>query len=214
MNPESTLAFAAVAALFIAAPGPAVLLALRNGLTWGLPAAVWSTLGNITGVFCLSAAAMLGLGVLLQSSEVLFGWVKALGAFYFLWMGVRGLLHGAAPVGAQQPEQPPRPVSRRPQHLYVEALLVAVLNPMPLLFFTALFPQFISAALPLMPQFYWLTSTYMALSFCTLLAYALLATRARHVFQRPLVAVWCHRIVGMLFITFGGALPWLGHHIA
>ena len=214
LNPESTWAFAAVAALFVAAPGPAVLLALRNGLTWGLPAAVWSSLGNITGVFCLSAAAMLGLGVLLQSSEAVFGGIKVLGAVYFLWMGGRWLLRGAQPAGAHQSEQPARPVSRRPQHLYAEALLVAVLNPMPMLFLTALFPQFISKALPLMPQFYWLTGTDMALSFCTLLAYALMASRVRHLLLRPRLAMGVHRLVGLLFVAFGFWLLGLGHALA
>jgi len=225
MNPESTLAFAAVAALFIAAPGPAVLLALRNGLTWGLPAAVWSSLGNITGVFCLSAAAMLGLGLLLQSSEALFGGVKALGAAYFLWVGGRSLSAGARPAMARHPHphahthahahaHRARPISRRPQHLYAEALLVALLNPTPVLFFTALFPQFISRATPLAPQFYLLTSTYMALSFCTLMAYALLASRAKHLLQRPHVVVTVNRMVGALFMAFGLALLWLEQPLA
>ncbi len=217
MNPESTLAFAAVAALFIAAPGPAVLLALRNGLTWGLPAAVWSSLGNITGVFCLSAAAMLGLGLLLQSSEALFGGVKALGAAYFLWVGGRSLSAGARPAMARHAHPHAhlaRPISRRPQHLYAEALLVALLNPTPVLFFTALFPQFISRATPLVPQFYLLTSTYMALSFCTLMAYALLASRAKHLLQRPHVVVTVNRMVGALFMAFGLALLWLEQPLA
>jgi len=210
MYPESELAFTAIAALFIATPGPAVLLALRNGIQWGMAAAAWSSLGNITGVFCLSLAAMLGLGLLLQSSEALFAIVRSLGAIYFLWVGVRWVFSGIQPERTRL-EHPVRPVSRRPHQLYVEALLVAVVNPTPVLFFTALFPQFISQAMPLMPQFYLLTSTYMALSFCTLMAYALAASRARHVLQQPHVVVWVNRLAGGLLVAFGLVLLWPGN---
>ena len=83
MELETTLAFAAVAIIAILSLGPAILLALRNSITFGMNAAIWSSLGNILGLFCLSASAMLGLGLLLKSSALLFGFVKILGAVYF-----------------------------------------------------------------------------------------------------------------------------------
>lgn len=69
MNFETIAAFTAVAAISILSPGPAVLLALRNGVGYGTLSVVWSSLGNICGIFCLSAAAMLGLGVALLALQ-------------------------------------------------------------------------------------------------------------------------------------------------
>jgi threonine/homoserine/homoserine lactone efflux protein len=42
-------------------------------------------------LFCLSAAAMLGLGALLASSEILFNAVKIIGAGYLFYLGVKQL---------------------------------------------------------------------------------------------------------------------------
>jgi threonine/homoserine/homoserine lactone efflux protein len=76
MEFHSILAFTLVAAIAIASPGPATLMAINNSLAHGQRSAVWSSLGNASGLFCLSAAAMLGLGALLASSEWLFNAVK------------------------------------------------------------------------------------------------------------------------------------------
>ncbi|EJT83965.1 lysine exporter protein LysE/YggA [Pseudomonas putida S11] len=75
-----SFAFTLVAAIAIASPGPATLMAINNSLAHGQRSAIWSSLGNGSGLFCLSAAAMLGLGALLASSEMLFNAVKILGA--------------------------------------------------------------------------------------------------------------------------------------
>lgn len=47
MNPETILTFSAVAGLAILSPGPAILLALRNSVAFGLRAVMWSSLGNL-----------------------------------------------------------------------------------------------------------------------------------------------------------------------
>lgn len=92
MDSHSLFAFTLVAAIAIASPGPATLMAINNSLAHGQRSAIWSSLGNGTGLFCLSAAAMLGLGALLASSEVLFNAVKILGAGYLFYLGARQLL--------------------------------------------------------------------------------------------------------------------------
>ena len=151
MNPQIILAYSAVAIIAILSPGPAILLALRNGIAFGMRAVVWSSLGNISGLFCLSSAAMLGLGLLLKSSAVLFGLVKLVGAMYLFYMGVRHVL-GRTSVMAVQTGEGKNAETPKPHRLFREAFLIAVTNPKPILFFTALFPQFISTSAPLLPS--------------------------------------------------------------
>jgi len=204
MHLHTLVAFIAVAAVAILSPGPATLLALRNSMAWGPRSAIWSTLGNVCGLFCLSAAAMLGLGVLLQSSALLFGVVKLLGAGYLFWIGLRQLTgRGIALLPADGAAPAAQPAPRR---LFVEALLTASTNPKPILFFTALFPQFLDAVAPLLPQFLVLTGLFMALSFASLVTYALLAARARALLARPRFTLWLNRGVGAIFVGFGAAL--------
>jgi threonine/homoserine/homoserine lactone efflux protein len=211
MDLETTLAFAAVAIIAILSPGPAILLALRNSITFGMNAVIWSSLGNISGLFCLSASAMLGLGLLLKSSALLFGLVKILGAVYLFYIGVRHLI-GDASVYCDETNGSTGTVVPTPLQLFREAMLIAITNPKPILFFTALFPQFISEHAPLLPQFFILTGIFMFLSFVTLLGYSMVAARARALLLRPLFARWVSRLVGVVFISFGAALLTLRRH--
>jgi len=205
MNIETILTFSAVAFLAIVSPGPAILLALRNSVAFGVRAVIWSSLGNVSGLFCLSAAAMLGLGVLLKSSALLFGAVKLLGALYLFYVGVRHLV-GRASILSTPANPSAGATVPSPSRLYREAFLMAATNPKPILFFTALFPQFIDAHAPLPSQFFGLTGIFMALSFLTLMGYATLGAQARQLLLQPVFSKWVNRVVGTVFISFGAAL--------
>ncbi|QXI36771.1 LysE family translocator [Pseudomonas xantholysinigenes] len=205
MDTHSLLAFTLVAAIAIASPGPATLMAINNSLAHGQRSAVWSSLGNACGLFCLSAAAMLGLGALLASSEMLFNAVKVIGAGYLFYLGVRQLLKKSPMLlgGAEAGDGSRRP---KPLKLYKSAFVTAVTNPKATMFFTALFPQFIDQGAALLPQFLVLTGIFILLSLTSLSLYAALAARAKGVLTRPSLSRWVNRVVGTTFIGFGAAI--------
>jgi len=205
MHPQTILAFATVAALAILSPGPAVLLSLRNGATLGPRAVMWSALGNICGVCCLSIAAILGLGVVLKSSAYLFGLVKLAGAGYLFYVGIRHLRGRAVVVSEVAGGKKAASTTRR-RDLYREGFLIAATNPKAVLFFTALFPQFIDAQQALLPQFLLLTAIFMGISYVAHLGYATVAARARGALLKPFFAKWLNRIVGAVFVAFGALL--------
>ncbi|CAI8735009.1 LysE family translocator [Pseudomonas sp. P5_152] len=204
MDPNTMLAFTLVAAIAIASPGPATLMAINNSLTHGQRSAIWSSLGNASGLFCLSAAAMLGLGALLASSEWMFNMVKIAGAGYLFYLGVKQLLN-KTPLLAEGIEQGQN-VRPSPFKLYRSAVVTALANPKATLFFTALFPQFIDQGAALFPQFLILTGIFMALSLLSLSLYAALASRAKGMLARPEWSRWVSRVVGVTFIGFGAAI--------
>ncbi|AYF49147.1 LysE family translocator [Pseudomonas sp. TH21] len=205
MDTHSILAFTLVAAIAIASPGPAILMALNNSLAYGARSTLWSTAGNASGLFCMSAAAMLGLGALIISSEWVFNAVKVLGAGYLFYLGASNLLKksGTLAPGSQGPARV-NPPSR--WKLYKLAFLTAVTNPKAVLFFTALFPQFLNQHAPLVPQFLVLTLIFILLSALSLSLYALLASQAKGWLARPVFSRWVNRVVGATFIGFGAAL--------
>lgn len=205
MDAHSILAYTLVAGVAIASPGPAVLMALNNTVSYGPRSTVWSSLGNISGLFCLSAAAMLGLGALLASSEWLFNAVKIAGAGYLFYLGARQLFK-KTPVLVDTAQDPLKASQPSRVKLYQAAFLTATTNPKATIFFTALFPQFIDQSAALLPQFLLLTSIFMALSLVTLSLYAALASRAKRVLTRPRVSLWVNRLVGSTFIFFGGLI--------
>ena len=203
MNIEVILAFVAVGMVSVLSPGPAVALALRNGASHGLRAAVWSSAGNVFGLFLLSTAAMAGIGALLMSSALAFGVAKVLGAAYLIWLGIRqwrlgvSVMPGAVAQASVQP---------RGRALMREGFLVALTNPKAILFFSALFPQFLDRSAPLMPQFLILTTLFMLLSFAALNGYAATAARTRGLITHPRVARWAGRLFGGVFVGFGVAM--------
>ncbi|RCL24794.1 LysE family translocator [Pseudomonas sp. AFG_SD02_1510_Pfu_092] len=203
MDSHSLFAFTLVAAIAIASPGPATLMAINNSLAHGQRSAIWSSLGNGSGLFCLSAAAMLGLGALLASSEMLFNAVKILGAGYLFYLGVRQLLKKSPMLAPGAVDGVARPT---PLKLYKSAFFTAVTNPKATMFFTALFPQFIDQGAALLPQFLILTGIFVSLSLVSLSLYAALAARAKGVLTRPALSRWVSRVVGTTFIGFGAAI--------
>ncbi|WP_248799189.1 LysE family translocator [Pseudomonas sp. MWU13-2105] len=205
MDVHSILAFTLVAGIAIASPGPATLMALSNSVAYGARSTLWSSLGNACGLFCLSAAAMLGLGAVLASSEWLFNAVKIAGAGYLFYLGAKQLLK-KSPVLASDAQG--QPTGNRPSRskLYKSAFLTAATNPKATIFFTALFPQFIDQSAALLPQFLILTVIFMALSLTSLSLYAVLASRAKGLLIRPAFSKWVNRVVGSTFIGFGAAI--------
>ncbi|MES2037229.1 MAG: LysE family translocator [Pseudomonadota bacterium] len=205
MQTQTLLAFTAMASLAILSPGPATLLSLKNGASYGTRAVMWSAFGNVCGIFCLSTTAFLGLGALLNSSAMLFAAVKIIGALYLFYIGAKQLFGKSSALthdvhNGQADKQP------RPRKLFSEAFLTAATNPKALMFFTALFPHFITPGEALAPQFFALMAIFMSLSYLTHLMYAQLAARAMHVLVKPRFVKWINRIVGAAFITFGTML--------
>jgi threonine/homoserine/homoserine lactone efflux protein len=205
MDSHSILTFTLVAAIAVASPGPATLMAINNSLAHGQRSAVWSSFGNVSGLFCLSAAAMLGLGALLASSELLFNAVKLIGAGYLLYLGAKQLF-SKSPLLAEGTDGGVNKTPPTRFKLYKSAFLTAVTNPKATMFFTALFPQFIDQSATLLPQFLALTSIFMALSVASLSVYAALASRVKGVLTRPAPSRWLSRVVGSTFICFAAGI--------
>jgi homoserine/homoserine lactone efflux protein len=200
MELSTWLLFSSFAIICILSPGPAVLLSVTNSLTHGFSKSVFSSLGNITGILVVSSAAALGLGAVLQTSTFLFTILKFSGAIYLIYLGIRQWCSKrnvfAQSIEISKPSQGKR-IS------FVQGLLVAISNPKAVLFFTALFPQFIDLSKPIVIQFFILTTTFMLFSFLTLVVYALSAHSVKSWFAKEDRALWFNRISGTVFITFG-----------
>src|SRR5262245_24073916 len=85
-------------------------------------------------------------------------------------------------------------------------------NPKALLFFTALLPQFVNPAEPLVPQIALLAVTSVLIEFGVLTGYAVLASRACGLAHRPRFARVINRIGGGLLIGAGAGLATLKRH--
>ena len=201
MTIDLLIIFAVFSFFYIISPGPAIFLAISNGMAAGLMSVLWSTAGNISGLFILSCLSISGLGVLLVSSASLFLIVKLIGALYLIFLGINQFrnvkIADASTAHMKINEQ------RRSFSFFQEGFLLALTNPKAILFFMALFPQFITLDQPLMPQFFILTVIFMGLSFFSLFGYGFIGKSARGLFRNQRAMSWFHRVTGGLFIVMG-----------
>lgn len=205
MSSNLIMLYTLVAFFYIISPGPAVFLAIANGITKDMRAVVSSSLGNIVGLFVLSTISILGLGALLVSSATLFLAVKIIGAIYLVYLGLKQISISRNPKLLDQTSDTKLKTKTHWQ-LFTESFFVAATNPKPILFFVALFPQFLVVNAPIAPQFVILTAIFMAISFLSLCTYGYISNRANFLFAKKQTLVWFHRCTGGLFILMGVSL--------
>ncbi len=197
--------FVYVATVFVVTvtPGPSVLLCVTSGIKHGARNAAFSAAGIITALVCLMSLSAVGLGTLLATSELAFRVVKWLGAAYLMYLGMRMLLSKGSSGFAIDAKASERASTVSPRKLYIEGLIVGLSNPKALVFFGALFPQFLNSQAPQLTQFAVLCATFVAFEAFWLMTYASFAARLAPWLQQPGRQLIFDRACGSTFMGAG-----------
>ncbi len=131
-------------AVLIAVPGPSVLFVVSRGVALGRRAAVSTAVGNELGLLVQVAAVVLGLGELLERSQLAFTLVKCAGALYLVYLGVRTWQSRGSLIPEDGADA--RPAAARTGRILREGFVVGVSNPKGVLIFGAVLPQFVDTA--------------------------------------------------------------------
>lgn len=197
------LAFLVMALAATFSPGPAVLLAVSTTLTLGARRTAYSSAGNAIGVFLVACVAVSGVGLLFEAWPPAFTVLKLAGAAYLAWLGIKQW-RNAGRAGQAVMSSAPEGSSR--SAVFRRGLLVACSNPKAILFFAAVFPQFMPPGQVDIMRFLLLSLTFVA---CTLIAHlsyvVLAATAGARVLTGPRME-WLQRGTGLLFIFLAVAL--------
>lgn len=200
MFDHSTLAlFMGATLVFLLTPGPAVFYIVARSIDQGRTAGFVSTLGLNTGSLAHVAAAAFGVSAVLMSSVTAFNLVKYLGAAYLIYLGVRKLL-------VREEEQTLH--TRRPQKLsqiFLQGVLVSILNPKTALFFFAFLPQFVDPARgSVTAQILLLGGIFVAMAFMSDSLYAILAGTLGQWLKRNVRYLrWQRYFAGSAYIALG-----------
>lgn len=193
------LTVALVHLLAVASPGPDFAIVLRESVSNGRQAGIWTALGVGSGILLHVGYCLLGIGLIVSQSIVLFNLLKWLAAAYLIYIGIRALqARPADPAGAELAPL----AARSPRAAFARGFVTNGLNPKATLFFLSLFTLVISPQTPLLVQAGY--GLYLALAtavwFC---AVALLFSQAR--VRRGFVRLghWFDRLMGAVLVGLG-----------
>jgi len=194
------LTVALVHLLAVASPGPDFAVVVRESVTSGQRNGSWTAFGVGSGILLHVAYSLLGIGLIVSQSIVLFNLFKWLAAGYLLYLGVQALRAKPAKVADLNPETLVEERSRR--RAFLTGFVTNGLNPKATLFFLSLFTVVIDPHTPLLVQA--LYGVYLA--FATALWFCLVAW----LFSRPRVRAgfarmghWFDRVTGLVLIGLG-----------
>jgi threonine/homoserine/homoserine lactone efflux protein len=142
MDNENLAQFILASVAIILVPGPSVMFVIARAVAWGRLTALLTALGNALGMLLLSVFIAIGLGPLLQRSELLLISVQVLGGLYLIHLGIDAYRNRELNASDMVKVEEIRPSNVQ---ILREGFTVGVLNPKALVFFSAVFPQFIDS---------------------------------------------------------------------
>ncbi|MEM6818042.1 MAG: LysE family translocator [Pseudomonadota bacterium] len=155
MSTDTWFLYVGTVLLLMSTPGPSQLLMLSNSISSGFRKSINTAFGDLSANLLQMIAASIGLVGVIANSRSFFIAVKWAGVAYLLYLGLRLIL--------RRPEALPdgtAPV-KSGRTLYLQGFVTSAANPKAVVFFAALFPQFIDPGAPLFMQFAILSATYL-----------------------------------------------------
>ena len=194
------LTVALVHLLAVASPGPDFAVVIRESVSHGRRAGIFTALGVGCGIFLHVAYSLLGIGLIVSQSLVLFAILKWLAAAYLLYIGIRALR--AQPADPAVLEALAEGSARSGRGAFATGFLTNALNPKATLFFLSLFTVVIDPHTPRLIQAGY--GVYLAgatgVFFC-LVAMLFSQRRVRAGFAR--LGHWFDRVMGVVLVALG-----------
>ncbi|TGD96996.1 LysE family translocator [Methylobacterium nonmethylotrophicum] len=200
MDPTTLLAFAAAFLVFAASPGPDNMTIVARTLSHGPAAGLAYGVGMVAGILAVLVLAAGGLSVLAQEMGAVMTVLRYAGAAYLVWAGLR--LWTAEPVLPAD-----RADGRRPGLAagFVTGLALNLGNPKMPLFYLALLPNVVGAALA-PAQVAILAGIILAVEALVISGHVLLAGRLRRVLRTRAALRRANRVAGGVMVGAGLAV--------
>ena len=148
-------------------------------------------------MLCIALLSASSVAVILSASAFAFSLLKFVGAAYLIYLGFK-LWRTNTSISTDL-----ELVKKTNLKKFTEGLLITFLNPKPIFFFIALFPQFIDKSQPNFSQFLFLVMTFAALVIIIHCVYAASANFARHKLSSPKSSHLISKISGSFYICSG-----------
>ena len=182
-------------------PGPSMLLALTHGMQYGARKTIASALGNLSVTVLQATISMIGLGTILIASESIFRIIKYAGASYLIFMGIMLLVSSKTPFQTESVQSSGQETTLK--KIFLQGALVTAGNPKAIVFFTAVFPQFIKQDISFLVQAAILLGIGSVIAFGCFMIYAIGGQKIVLLFSGVRAGKVMKRIIGSTFIGSG-----------
>ncbi|RAU43632.1 MULTISPECIES: LysE family transporter [unclassified Pseudomonas] len=186
--------------LAVASPGPDFAVVVRESVTHGRKAGTYTAMGVGTAICLHVGYSLLGIGLIVSQSIVLFNALKWAAAAYLLYIGFKALR--AKPSDGAQPSLHLAKAERTARGAFTAGFVTNGLNPKATLFFLSLFTVVINPHTPLLVQAGY--GVYLAVAtglwFC-MVARLFSQERVRAGFAR--MGHWFDRAMGGVLVALG-----------
>jgi RhtB (resistance to homoserine/threonine) family protein len=185
--------------LAVMSPGPDFVMVSRNSLVYSRAVGIYSAIGLGLGILVHVTYSLIGIGLVISQSILLFTILKFAGAAYLLYIGwqcLRAKPHGEQVVTMEKRDNIGAFAAIR------IGFLTNVLNPKATLFFFALFTQVISVQTPTAVKVFY----GLEMSLATFVWFAIVAVILSHnTIRRRFISVshWLERSFGVILIALG-----------
>ncbi len=169
---------AAVAVFFATPPDTSPLLIVSNSVRHGLRKSAYTIAGDLTANSLQMTGAAFGLAAIIATSASAFLWIKWIGAAYLVWIGIQLFR------SKDQADTVAANTSGQSARLFRQGFVTSMANPFAVVFFGALFPQFIDPNVPVLPQLLILGATYLLVDGAILVLWGWLGVRTASILNR------------------------------
>ena len=210
---QQFLLIASAHLLAVMSPGPDFAIVMRQSLVFGKRFAIITSLGIGLAIFVHVAYAVLGIGILIQSTQWLFTLIQLAGAGYLMYIG-----YGALQAKASDSSSNKATANESVQHMdqrsgmtdgkaFRQGFATNVLNPKATLFFLSLLTTLVEPSTPLAVQsFYGIWMAVVTAAWFVFLSYILSSNKVRGFFSQ--FGHWIDRVLGLLLIGLALLLLW------
>ena len=189
----------AIAVFFLTPPDTSQLLLISNSIRYGLKRSLFTIAGDLTANCLQMTCAAFGLAAIITTSATAFIWIKWIGVLYLAWIGLQLVF------SKDQGDDMEASNSASGLRLFRHGFITSMANPFAVVFFGALFPQFIDPSVPILSQLLILGATYILVDGLLLLLWGWFGVRAADM-AKLYSEIYINKICGGLMIAAAALL--------
>ena len=176
-------------------PGPSMAVVIHNAIFKGRYNGILTSIGHGIGIAVYATFAVLGLGLIIETNIFIFNSLKILSIIFLIFIGMKSILNKEK-LNLEKKDVKEKTIS------FLQGFSISILNPKILVWFIAIYSQFMSINNELIFNIYLVTIAGIVDAFWYIfLTLAVTTASALNFFQTKILLI--QKIQGFLFIAIG-----------